>query len=585
MKRTTSLLLTLTVLLSASHLAAAPNADTKTAAQILPNTTLVYAELGDPKKLLALILDHPLRKKLEGMDQYKQFLASPQYEALQNGLAVFEKQVGMKWRDAIESTSGGGIYIAFDANTTGVALLIKATDAAKLATLRDAVVKFTEEKSRGAIQKGRTYREIETWKVAKGGFAIVGKWLVFVNNADLGKKLFDNMLDDASDSLATDKEFKAAAARNVPSSDAPTAWAFARVAGIRNLGLMNALLKDKSDNAAAELLIGGLQETLKHTPYITSALRLRNDQVRLSLGAPHDPEDVSPARGFFFSPPGKGAAPKPLKPEGTILSLTAYRDFGTMLRSADDLFEENVAAGIAQADSQLTLFFSGRPFTTEVLAAFRPEAQIIVTRPTYKDVIPAIKLPAFGIVLRTKTNDETTQTQFKTAFQTILSFVNLGGAQEGKPMLVADIDKYEGVTLLSSKYIVDEKKTDKNKADIVYNFSPSMVIAGDRIMICSTKDLAEKLMAATKQQKTDEAIPQNTLLEMDAGPVLQILKDNREHLVAQNMLEKGHTPEEALAEIDGLLDLVSYIKSLGMSMSFQDKWAAVDLDIKLSLPK
>jgi hypothetical protein len=161
----------------------------------------------------------------------------------------------------------------------------------------------------------------------------------------------------------------------------------------------------------------------------------------------------------------------------------------------------------------------------------------------------------------------------------------LGGAQEGKPMLVADIDKLEGVTLLSSKYIVDEKKTDKAKADIVYNFSPSMVIAGDRIMICSTKDLAEKLIAATKSQKTDETVRENTLLEIDAAPVHQALKDNREHLIAQNMLEKGHTPEEALAEIEGLLDIVGMVKSLGMSMSFQDQWATLDFNVKLTLPK
>jgi hypothetical protein len=348
---------------------------------------------------------------------------------------------------------------------------------------------------------------------------------------------------------------------------------------------MNAFLKPKSDNPVLEMLVGGLQETLKHTPYLTAGLRVKNDELRLTLGAPHDPNTISAARGFFFAPPGKGAAPRPLKPDGTILSVTAHRDFSAMLRSADDLFDENVAAGIAQADSQLTLFFSGRPFTTEVLASFRPEVQIVVARPTFKDVIPSIKIPAFALVMRTRSADETTQTQFKTAFQTIVSFVNLGGAQEGKPMLVSDIDKFDGITLLSSKYAVDEKKTDKKKADIVYNFSPSMVIAGDQIMVCSTKELAEKLIAASKKQKADDLIPENTLIEIDGPSSLESLKDNREHLVAQNMIEKGHTPEQALTEIDALLDLVSLVKSMKTSMSFQNKWATLDLDIKLSLPK
>lgn len=585
MKRISLLPLFLVALFGSSPLIAAPNADHKSAAQILPGSAIVYAEISDPKALINLMMDHPLRKKLEATPKYQEFLVSDQYKNLQNVVAVFEKETGMKWRDALESISGGGIHFAFDLSNGSVALLIKATDAGKLTKIQDAVIAFTEKNNRGAIQKGRTYREIETWKVAKGGFAIVGKWFVFTNNAAMGATLFDNMLDDAKDTLATNRDFTTALSKQKTSAGAPTAWVFARLAIPRGLGLLKDFLKEKSDNPGAELLIGGLQETIKHAPYMTTALRVKNDEVHLSIGAPHDPSQVSASRNFFFSPPGKGAAPKPLKPEGTLFSFTAYRDIAAMLRSADELFDENVAAGIAQADSQLTLFFSGRPFNAEILTNFHPHSQIIVTQPSFKDVTPAIKVPAFGLIMRLKNPDETTVAQFRTAFHTILNFVNLEGTQNGRPMLLSDIDKVDGATILFSKYVFDDKKSDRTKADIIYNFSPSMVILGDRIMITSTRDLAEKLITAAKQQKAEETIMENTLMELDGPAVLQALKDNRETIVSQNMLEKGHTPQQAKQEVDTLLELVSYVKTMNSSMSFQDKWGSLDFDVKLSLPK
>ncbi len=585
MPRHSFLRLTSLILLLAGFAQAGPDADDKSAAEILPGSAIVYAELSDPRAVLSLAMDHPLRKKLEATDGYRQYLASPDYEKLQKAVAFFEKQTGMKWRDAIESMSGGGLHVAFDLSTGGFALLMKATDAARLAKIHEAVAAAVEQHHRGAIQKGRTYREIETWKVGKGGFAIVGKWFVFTNNPDMGKAMFDNMIDGSKTALANDRDFKAAAARQGGATDRPTAWAFTRLPLIRGLGLLSKVLKDKSDNPAAELLFGGVQETLKHAPYVTAALRVKDDDLHLMIGAPHDASRIDPSRSFFFAPQGKAGAPRPLRPPGTMLSFTAHRDIAAMLRSADDLFDENIAAGIAQADSQLTLFFSGRPFNAEVLASFHPQAQIIVTRPSFKEVTPAIQVPAFALVMRLKTADEITIAQFRTAFHTVLNFVNLQGTQDGKPMLLSDLDKINGATLLFSKYVFDADKGDKTKADIIYNFSPSMAIVDDRIMIASTRGLAEDLIKAAKAQKADESIEENTLIELDGPALLQSLKDNRETLISQNMLEKGHTPAQAKQEIDTLLELVGHVRSMRSSMTFKDNWATIDLRAKLSLPK
>ncbi len=593
MKRS-SFLFSLLVVTFASHFAvAAPNADDKTAPQLLPGSAIIYAEIADPKAVISLIMDHPLHKKLQTFPKYQEYLASADHQKLQDAVKVFETRTGMKWRDALESISAGGIYAAFDLSSTGLAILIKSDDAAKLARFQKSFIDFANEENPGAIQPGRTYRDIETWKVGQGGFATVGKWFLFTNSGAMGKAIFDNMLDEPANALATDRDFKAAltqrqasiAATSDIAGDKPTAYVFARLTLARTFGLLGALTKARSDNPAAELLLGGLQETIKQAPYATAALHLKQDQMRLMFAAPHDGSRINPARAFFFAPEGKGSAPKPLKPAGTLLSVSAYRDVAAMLRNADELFDENVAAGIAQADSQLTLFFSGRQFNSEVLGALKPHMQIIVTQPAFKDVTPAIKIPAFAMIVQLKNPDDITQAQFRTAFHTFLNFVNLENTQKGAPMLLTDIDKIDGTTLLFSRYVFDANKGDRTKADMIYNFSPSMAIVDERIIIASTRILAEELIALAKKEKPDSTIDQNMLIELDGAAALQSLRDNRESLIAQNMLEQGNTPQQAALEIDSLLEVVSHIKSMQFGMTFKDKWATIDLDIKLNLPK
>ena len=76
----------------------------------------------------------------------------------------------------------------------------------------------------------------------------------------------------------------------------------------------------------------------RRQPELLSVLRLVEDEVAQGLVAgfcmacPESTEtamadlrEIGPS--FFFAPPGQGAAPRPLRPEGTMLSFTAYRDF------------------------------------------------------------------------------------------------------------------------------------------------------------------------------------------------------------------------------------------------------------------
>src|SRR5687768_15638243 len=55
----------------------------KSAAEFLPPTTLFYVELERPAEVIRLILDHPLRQRLEQSPDYQKAFDTPQFKEFQ----------------------------------------------------------------------------------------------------------------------------------------------------------------------------------------------------------------------------------------------------------------------------------------------------------------------------------------------------------------------------------------------------------------------------------------------------------------------------------------------------------------------
>jgi len=53
--------------------------------------------------------------------------------------------------------------------------------------------------------------------------------------------------------------------------------------------------------------------------------------------------------------------------------------------------------------------------------------------------------------------------------------------------------------------------------------------------------------------------------------VHQMLAANRDSLIAQNMLEKGHSRLQAIKEVDQLLHLVEWIDRVELALSFDTR--------------
>jgi len=140
----------------------------------------------------------------------------------------------------------------------------------------------------------------------------------------------------------------------------------------------------------------------------------------------------------------------------------------------------------------------------------------------------------------------------------------------GQPQLDQTIEELDQATLIVGSYVAPRSGDDLETIPIIYNFSPTLAFDDDRMVISSKSSLARELLQATPQQ-TDETKGTNTFLSIDANELNRVLQKNRSQLVAQNMLDKGHSPAKAEAEIGLLFDVVSLFENASVMLEADDE--------------
>ncbi len=322
--------------------------------------------------------------------------------------------------------------------------------------------------------------------------------------------------------------------------------------------------------------------------------------LRLCLTTPHDPAKVAAARKYYFAPAG-GGADAPLLPKGSIASVTSYRDISAFWQAAPDLFNEGVAGQIAQSESGLSTFLGGKSFSADILGALRPQIQLVAAQQDFKAQgvrEPSVRLPAFAAVFRIKPGEgKMVKKTFRLAYQSIVTFANLDAASKNRPALETGNETRGKAEVLYATYDLDDtdkpaakpadksgdKAVAKTKDDTYLNFSPSIVLSDDYLILASTRHMAEDLAdltGAAGVKPPEDLRPTHTLIWADGAGIGQILHLDREQLIAQNMLEKGHDRAAAEREIDGLISLVEVIKDAKVRLTQDDRLLRLEVGVQ-----
>ena len=560
-------------------------ADEPNASQLLPQTTVAYLEIAEPAAIMNTVLDHALSQRVQAMDVYKKAQMSEGFRGFLTGRKFFELQIGADWRPAIEALTAKGIYAGYDGATQGAVLLVHGKDEATMENFRAKILEMTRL-SGGEKGEPVEYRDLLIYRLEKGGVVVVRDWLVVTNKSELWKSVVDRLLDSGEENASLDEAATLAgntdflAAQKTRRNDSH-AWGFANLNAVREADGAKKVFEGKAENPLAELLIGGIQSTLKQSPYLTADLKVASAGIKLLFSTPWQSDWIPEERAYFFGPDNDGSAPALPEVPGTLMTLSTYRDFSQMWLRAGDLFDEQTNDQLAEADSNLSTVFAGRDFGEEILGSFEPQMGLLVVRQSFenKTPVPAIKLPAFALVMKLR-DSETMRPELRRTFQSAVGFFNIVGAQQGNPQLEMDMQKNGNIDLITSRYLPEKKDKDSTSAPIIFNFSPSVGFMGDRFVLSSTAELAQQLSEAPSLETQQTGV--NTSLQLFVPAISESLADNREQLISQNMLQEGHSREEAEAAIGLVFEIVRCFKGAGMKLERVEQQLSLGLTLEVN---
>ncbi len=556
----------------------------------LPQSTVVYLHV----ESLETILEHPFSKTLRSSSAFKTLMRSPEAIKARAGLALFEFAIGDKIESIVKKLTTHGACIAIDKETEGLVLLADSESAEWLDDYLRRLVKLARTDAKSKEQpdpiREADYRGLRGYEFQKTVVTNIGSVLLVTNKPLLAKDIIDRSMDATHDHLDANPLFQQAAKslRAESAQDAlRIANGFVDLDTLRQVGVAKDLLGSNRKDFAGELLLGGVLAVLQKTSFTSGAVALSPNNLSIQLQVPYDQEWTQESHTFFVGPNSKGFAPAaPNTPSSLAMmaSVRSYRDLSEMWQRAGDLFDEKVNDQLAQADNTLTTLFSGKDFGTDILGAIEPQVQLMASEQKYApESTPAIKLPSFGLVA--KLRDADMKKELKRTFQSFIGFLNVTGATEGNPQLDLDAESIEGVQYYSATYSRDRDKKYDAGLPIQFNFSPTLAFKDDFAYVSSTlafaKEMASLALVNTNAApKLDNAAPEldNTIVSVDVDSLRQILESNRQQLISQNMLEKGHSKTEAENEIDVLMKLLSLLRSGKLALRFDDS-VRLQLDI------
>ena len=205
-----------------------------------------------------------------------------------------------------------------------------------------------------------------------------------------------------------------------------------------------------------------------------------------------------------------------------------------------------------------------------MLGALEPRVQFVVAKQDYKVAgvhKPEIRVPGMAMVFSVKEEMfAKIKRNFRVGFQSVITFVNIDGGQKGRPLLEIATETRSGAEIMYATYGAIDEDTAKKpptgdktaqavRDDVYLNFSPAIVMSKNHMILCSTRQIAEELADLIAAPQAEATIAQNIAIDLNAAPVAALIRENRDQLVAHNMLDKGHDPAAAEKEV-GLLEAI-----------------------------
>jgi hypothetical protein len=598
-------LLTVTsAMICVSSAAGEPQPSATVPEQFIPRDTAIALQVPRPDRLIDRLMDPRYLAFLKLSPQYKRFLESKHVTELHAVAKRIAAQLGTTWDQWLRDLTGGGILAAVEAkpgSEPSICVVITARQDKVLEAVSQAFLKLARQdaKDKGKPEPVKTIDHRGLTVHALGGngavaYAITGDKLIVSNGVKNLRGLIDRLKDQpghaanqagsknaATGAIADQGAWKAHWERQDPDT---VAWAFADLVRLREIDPKRFGGANKPDTGLI-FLFGSWLEAFRKAPSITAQLKWSDTELSAMVDLPDPKGGRAPIFKGYVPEPGKGTIP-PIKPVGTIASLSLWRDWATIWESRSELFVPEAVQGFAQLDTLAGQFFGGREFGNDVLAAFDPHWRLVIAQQDYAALKPQpdVKYPALAVIAELNSADSDFGERFKVAFQAIVGISNVENAGKKGPALELGSEDVEGVKLATARYMIP-----RNGAMVTatpnqrYNFTPATAQVGRYLVLSSSVGLARTIIKELKSRGDSggRGTESNETLVVEAdGPELaRLFKQNGNRLAMQLMLNRGQSKDKAQQDVELGLGLLRY---LGQGrLLVRDNGGATQLELTL----
>lgn len=547
-------------------------------AEVVPDEILAYVELTDARGLLERLTDPRYREIVSDLEAIAEPGPRKQWGELVAGATYVASQLGTKPETLLREIAGGGAAIAV-AGKDRVAGWIEARDADLLRRAHGVVLNLARRDDKNGGPTVTEHGGITIYEFDKTlAHAIVGPRLVFASSRETLCGLLDRLagVGEKVSCLADSEAFRV---RDAARPREAWAWAYADLERVRAAD-PKAFQGKPEDEAGQRLLFGPWIEALRAGKWATLTMGPAGSgwMARLEMDRP---TGESAGRFAGFVPPeGEGPAPL-LRPEGTLLSVSLYRDLEKVWDARAELLPAEAQAGLAQLDTFAGQFFGGRDFASGVLGALTPRWRFVVVAQDHEAIepTPGTRLPGFAVVLGLKPGDDEFAIRLTSAFQSFVGLVNLGAAQQKAPPLMLGATDVDGISVSTAAFVPPKGAVD-GEADVRFNFSPSAARVGDAYVIASSVQTARALVPLLKAESGSEIATGLTMLaEGEGDEAARLIGLNVGALRMRRMLEKGKDREAAEADVAAMGRLVERLGRVRLEASDRDGLTRFELRV------
>lgn len=569
----------------------------QTLVEFIPQRAAMAVAVDDPCGLLDTIESLPLDRLRDQVPAVRAAMMSPQLFAGRGGLMWAEGQLGADYREILRVAAGNGIVLGVE-NEKSLVLITKSPQPERLEGLLRAVVQLASGmkigKNAPMPEPTGNYRDIDAYKIGELVIATVGEYVILSTHGELAKATIDRLLDGGDKKLW----------KGLPTGNPTSVRVLVRHEALPNIETLVANAIGPNRDFGQELLFGGVLSAMDAAGASWAVFDLTNSQLTAEWQMLHRParladiETFDPETGEALNSNeeaeettlDKGRLSSirsaingfddrllefhvdfskltlPSLTNDAIAEITVDRDLATLWAEKDILLTENVAAQLDVADSQLSTAFGGFDFGDEVLGAVNPTLRVVVFPPASPNSNPPVLPEAAVIASLRSANPQAVARRFRIAWQTVIGIVNVERGGNGQPQLELETLKEGDLQMMTGRYsIEDARELNAASVDLYSNLAPSIATAGNRIVIATSDTLAKGLISddQLQPQSADGGI---LTVAVGADRLGNLLRMNRPALLAQNMLERGHSKQQAESDIDTLIGAVEFFDDAALRM-------------------